>query len=200
MKKRIFTLLLISAILSSANQAFAMEEEFDIRNLTPIKAGMDSQKREETIKEFLKKHLTPENQFDRTQIKETKMHTYGQRSFKTVILEDGSEWVKSKNKDFERFVGFIYLKEGIKNHKLEKFEAVPTKFCYKNPQSDFTIEIANRGPGRGNTPSTPNNLPVLVSSDFDSYSRYVGDAKIIPANVQSLRGEVMKLRLKIRYT
>lgn len=196
MRKNFFTLIL-SVIICEASPVFAMDaEELDIRAITPIKSGMDSDQRREAIHSFLKDALKPEYELNQAELSSTQYRQAGGngRLFQTYTLNDGSEWVMGQG-GLNRFLGHLYLKKAIEHYKLETLCVAETRFASKNPNGDITIRIHPNGRDR------LQNIPVIDSMDFFSLSRYVGEERL-PMLLRDAkeREELRILSTKIGFT
>lgn len=200
MKKQIFTLML-AAVVCGASPVFAMEtenEKIDIRAITPIKNGMNSEQRKGAIESFLKEPLKSEYEFKTAEISSKQSRQCGGvgRIFQTYTLNDRSEWVIGTG-GLNRFLGHLYLKKAIEHYDLKTLCVVETRFAYRNSNSDITISIRPSGQ------DGLKNIPVIDSMDFFSLSRYVGDERLTfedCAEDNAIRNELSILRRKIGFT
>ncbi len=195
MKKKF---LMLAVLLCGTSPLFAMEipeENFDIRSITPIKNGMPPEQRREAIQSFLKESLKPEYELKTTEISGQSRQCGGVgRLFQTYTLNDRSEWVMGEG-GLNRFLGHLYLKKAIEHYDLKTLCVVETRFAYKNPSNDITINIHPNGK------NSLKNIPIIDSMDFYSLSRYVEDERLTFENADTaIRNELSILRKKIGFT
>jgi hypothetical protein len=197
MNRRIFTLILGIAICG-ANPLFAMDtEELDIRAITPIKSGMNSEQQNEAIRLFLEESLKPEYEIKRADIVSMQTRSFGrrelEREFKIFTLKDGSEWVLGEG-GLDRFLGYLYLKKAIEHYKLKTLCPVETRFLKRTAEnreiSTSVIPFTKKG---------FNPIYLIDSQDFFSLSRYVGDEEVT-SETEDEENELRTLRRKIGFT
>jgi hypothetical protein len=153
---------------------------------------MNSEQRKQVIQSFLKESLKPEHELKQAEISGSQFRQCGARGFNTYVLKDGSEWVMGQG-GLNRFLGHVYLKKAIEHYGLETLRVVETRYAYKNPNSDITINIHTNGQDK------LKNIPVIDSKDFFSLSLYVGDNR--PKEVGDKENEELEiLRTKIGFT
>ena len=163
----------------------------DIRAITPIKSGMNSEQQREAIESFLKESLKPEYEFKTAEIIGKQTRQCIARSFQTYTLKDGSEWVMGQG-GLNRFLGHLYLKKAIEHYDLKTVCVVETRFAYKS-DGDILVSI------KPNNEDPLKNLPLIDSMDFFSLSRYIGDERLTRVDAKE-NEELEILRTEIGFT
>lgn len=171
MKKLFLMAIIIIYPLSNCISMSDDQGEIDITCITPIKSGMDSEKRREAIKSFLKEHLKSESRFDINEVCEAEDVKISGREIRIFTLKDQSKWVFCRG-DLERFIGYIYLRRVIDYLGLKTTCAAESKFMLMPGKSDISVTIHPSGKGR------LKDIPVIDSPDFCTFSRYYGDERV----------------------
>jgi len=182
--------LLLNGINASLQAMDSENESVDIRAITPIKHGMNSEKRREAIQSFLRESLKPESELRTTEISGKQTRQCGVRMFQTYTLNDGSEWVMGQG-GLSRFLGYLYLKKAIEYYGLKTLRVVETRFAYRNPSGDIEISV------KPVAEKHLINIPTIDSKNFFSLSRYMGDDR--PTLGEGVE-ELEILRTKIGFT
>lgn len=194
--KKFLLLSLLSCCFLNSFSAIAMDESdetMDIRAITPIKSGMNSEQRRGAIQSFLRESLTNKGMELKTAdiSSEQKRQCGGVgRLFDTYTFKDGSEWVMGAG-GLNRFLGYLYLQKAIEHYGLKNVCVAETRFAYKKPSGAISISVKPIGD------KPLENIPTIDSQDFFSLSRYVGDDR--PA-LGEVNEELDILHTKIGFT
>lgn len=172
MKTKLLGLILTVAMCGTGS-TFATpidNESMDIRAITPIKSGMDSEQIKHAVDAFLKESLKPEGELKQSQITGKQFRQCGVRGFYTYTLEDASEWVMGLG-GLNRFLGYVYLKKAIAHYNLQTLDVVETRYAFKNKDDGIYVSVNTEGCNR------LKNIPLVDSHDFFSLSLYIGDVR-----------------------
>ena len=141
-----------------------------IRDITPIKYGMNPDEAKLAAKDLLCKTLNSSNRIKKEDVmsSDIKKCSSGPRKYNLVTLKDNSSWVEAASDSTQRIIGANYLEEKLPTLTLNLSWKVPrTKYLLINKdKKDFTFKIEKF-----------DDLLVLKSSDIISFSEYVGDTK-----------------------
>ena len=143
-----------------------------IRDITPIKGGMNQDQARAAAKDFLCNTLRPENMINGSDVCSVVDQQMGIRSYKLITLNDGSSWVQG-DKGIQRLVGAEYVKQKLEGLELNmQWKVAETKYLFQNSSAEYvTCKIT--------TSSTLKGLLVIESDDFITFSKYAGDKKLL---------------------
>jgi hypothetical protein len=184
----LLSLFLLCPFLTSSA---LLDDEMDIRAITPIKSGMNAEQQRGAVLSFLREFLNPDYELNPADIVNQQSRQCKARSFETYTFRDGSEWIMGQG-GLNRFLGYLYLKKAIEHYGLRTLRVVDTRFAYRDQKNDKISISVMRACEKPLV-----NIPTIDSMNFFSLSRYVGDDRPTAGEASE---ELEILRTKIGFT